>query len=619
MAPVIDLSGGGEKRVSDIESSGLAGAPVTETVGPDEQVRYALVSKRGDVTVERDGETTEHSAGRGYRTVTVVTDVRLLVVVGGDDGGDDRVVSIPVEAIDSVETHQSFLSGGLRIETAGGEEWSIPCKGDLDGVVEFVRTATRAWRRADRFAAEAGDLLDDAERTLESGDTDAAFAALDEAEEMVVGGRDRLAEYDVGSRVPEMAGLTDCSERIDALRRRAHATVGDAARRQARTARDVDDYEDAVAAYADARDAYERALTYDGDRPDGESLRERLSSVHGEEAELATTPQSVARAAYERADSRERPLPAARAYRVALDRYRELLGLSWGPTAFFVGDSDAIEERILDIVDGVVDARVAATRRALSAADTFEVRGATDPALSACAVAEAHLEAARDVVTELAPDREGVLDVYLGAVEDARDRIESATVDEASEGGGTVALPPPEDEAVSTADESATAGVAVDEGTDEWASLEPAGEDTVPEAGADGLAAALGGLDREACRGLVADTWRALGWETTVFGASPDQYDVVAALETPVDLRMAVWVVHDPEGSLSAADVDRCSADQSPTDVVALVTTATVPDTVRERADDHGVKLLDRTDLTALLESEGLTHLLSSATPSEDN
>ncbi|MUV89254.1 hypothetical protein GJ629_04530 [Halapricum sp. CBA1109] len=148
MAPVIDLSGGGEKRVSDIESSGLAGTPVTETVGPDEEVRYGLVSKRGDVTVERDGETTEHTAGRGYRTVTAVTDVRLLVVVGGDDGGDDRVVSIPVEAIDTVETHQSFLSGGLRIETAGGEKWSIPCKGDLDGVVEFVRTATRAWRRA---------------------------------------------------------------------------------------------------------------------------------------------------------------------------------------------------------------------------------------------------------------------------------------------------------------------------------------------------------------------------------------------------------------------------------------------------------------------------------------
>ncbi|MUV89255.1 hypothetical protein GJ629_04535 [Halapricum sp. CBA1109] len=437
---------------------------------------------------------------------------------------------------------------------------------------------------------------------------------------MVVGGRDRLAEYDVGSRVPEMAGLTDCSGRIDALRRRAHATVGDAARRDARTAQDVGDYGDAVSAYADARDAYERALTYDGDRPDGESLRERLSSVHSEEAELATTPQSVAQAAYERADSRERPLPAARAYRVALDRYRELLGLSWGPTAFFVGDSDAIEERILDIVDGVVDARIAATRRALSAADTFEVRGATDPALSACAVAEAHLEAARDAVTELAPDREGVLDVYLGAVEDARERIESASEDETDGASGTVALPPPDDEEdVSAADERAADGVAAEDDTDEWTSLEPAGEDTLQEAGPDGLAASLEALDREACRRLVADTWQALGWETTVFGASSGKYDVMATVETPVDLRMAVWVVHDPEGALSPADIDRCAADQSPADVVSLVTTATVPEAVRERADDHGVKLLDRSDLTELLESEGVTHLLSSATPAKDN
>ena len=108
-------------------------------------------------------------------------------------------------------------------------------------------------------------------------------------------------------------------------------------------------------------------------------------------------------------------------------------------------------------------------------------------------------------------------------------------------------------------------------------------------------------VDPDALPSLVARVFEAAGWSTTVFGATTDGYDLVAATDGPAGVTLCVWTVHPAEiDRVDPVTVDRYAAaaeGSSAGDLAAVCSAAPVAGPGRTRADERGLKLLDPADL----------------------
>jgi hypothetical protein len=506
--------------------------------------------------------------------------------------------------VTAVGIESGLLGGGLTVRTEMGEEWSIPCKGDLDPVVAYLEEAQRAWSQADRSAADIEDRLETARDHLDTGAYSDALDTAGETISVIADTLARLRDFEIGDGIVANTDFEEYRAEIRTIQRRSHAGIASERRAAASDHR----AESRLRAVHDelrrARGAYEQALSIGAERPPDDEIEASIEEIDRELQEVERAPVRAAAEALKEARTINDPSDRAGQLSVALDRHRDWLGLCWGPDAPFVGDTDAIQALILDIVDELLDARTSAIQRSLVDADRHQTRDERNEALAACDRASEHLEAARDVVTELAPDRTEVIETWTVTIDEQRARIEGHERSEPDETSDS------DDEQIAglaMADSATPDATATDEATASEASADD--EDDQPPS----TEAKLEALDQAAFTRLVSDAWRALGWETTVFAASVDQYDVMATRELPIALRVIVWTVHRPDGVLDAAVVDRCATDRSNVDradAAALVTTADVPDDVRDRARDHNVKLLDHERFLDLLEREGLTDLV---------
>ena len=108
-------------------------------------------------------------------------------------------------------------------------------------------------------------------------------------------------------------------------------------------------------------------------------------------------------------------------------------------------------------------------------------------------------------------------------------------------------------------------------------------------------------VDPDALPSLVARVFEAAGWSTTVFGATTDGYDLVAATDGPAGVTLCVWTVHPAEiDRVDPVTVDRYAAaaeGSSAGDLAAVCSAAPVAGPGRTRADERGLKLLNPADL----------------------
>lgn len=626
MGTVIDLHQRGYSAVDETADERLGGQyladdPLTSYVGADEHPAYVLVNKRGGASVERAAGSETYKPGRGYRTLVAVTDVRLLVAVGGADDGGDRVVSIPLSTLADVETESGLLGGALVVETDGGERWSIPCRGDLGDVVAYLEHAQRAWAKADRFVAEAGDRLDRARARLDDGAYEDALEAASETLSILAHGRESLTAFEMGEGVVANADFARRRTAVRTVQRRAHAGLADEHRDAATDHREAERYREAHEHLRQSIAALDRALAIDAETPDDETLTARRRTARRERAALERLPATIAADALGAAREETDPGERADGLVDALERHRELLGLCWGPEAAFEGEASAVRERIVTIVDELVAARIDAARASVVAADRLHTRGEPEAARAKCDRAAEQVADAREVATELLPDRVAAIDAWEPVIDDQRARIDGAaqTVADPDVAAGDAV----DDEAegavagIAMDDEETIGGIAMEDqqqaGFRSLDAIEQADEPAGDEPPS-GLSASLRALEQSAFTELVAKVWRALGWETTAFTAAVDQYDVMATRRNPIELRVLVWAIHRPDEELGTAVVDRCATDRANVDgadVAVIVTTGTIPPAVRERADEHNVKVLDRSDFVDLLERESLTDLIT--------
>lgn len=145
----------------------LADEPLVAHLRDDETLHY-LLSGPGTPTRASDGES-EHVEARGsYLTLVAVTDDRILLVVGSDDG--DRRFSFPHGDLVGVGLESGFVTETVVVETGPDVTWRIEVGRGSDAE-EAVAYAHERLSRPDAARSPEAELVDAVFRTL-VGDAD---------------------------------------------------------------------------------------------------------------------------------------------------------------------------------------------------------------------------------------------------------------------------------------------------------------------------------------------------------------------------------------------------------------------------------------------------------------
>lgn len=162
MARVLDLSTDDDGVLHRTDTSGLfssghlAAAPLASHLDDAETARYLLDNKKAGVTVADGDDETSYEPDPDYRAFTVVTDRRLLFVAGRAEG--DETLSLPLSAVSTVGTESAgLLSTAFVVVASDGRRFSFPCRGDLDPVVETLRSGTATEADPDDQSAAGGE------------------------------------------------------------------------------------------------------------------------------------------------------------------------------------------------------------------------------------------------------------------------------------------------------------------------------------------------------------------------------------------------------------------------------------------------------------------------------
>ncbi|EMA08660.1 hypothetical protein SAMN05443574_11734 [Haloarcula vallismortis] len=406
MGNIIDLQSADRPEIFDrANTDGLFGRkrrlqrPLGQYLREAETPSYLASNDRsGVIAAQRDSGSLTPAGD--YRAYLLATTVRVLFVVGDDDS--DRTISLPHEDIVAVHCTSGLRTSTLEIVTIDEDRWAFECKGDLTPVRSFVDEATQVWTRTLTELDRAESAVEAALAALETTDLETAATHITAAQEALDNGRERVEALGEGARAAIDGRLQSTQTRIDTCQRRRHVDAGDEHRDTARRAWENRAYERAADAYAQAGVEYERALAVTASEPPTELIRDARNAVEAEYTELLSAPVDAAQVAASAARATADPAKRARHWEDALDRYRTAYELDWGRDRRFDGNRASLRQALADIAVELVDAHREAGRQALQETGDESER---EPSGTACDSAAAHFERARQIATELVPDR----------------------------------------------------------------------------------------------------------------------------------------------------------------------------------------------------------------------
>jgi len=608
MAGVRDLTDGDSAGLlTRVGSGGILGRralndPLADHLRPAEDVRYVLCNKRGPSV---DGDPAPEP-GSDYRALAAVTDLRVLFVAGRPDGDRTRDVHLS-ELVEAGAESEGLLSSALTLD-AGARSYRFVCRGDTGPVAEYVDGAVADWGAIERRLDDAAAAVETAADAAAADDYGAALDALGAVEPRLAEAEDRAADLGPGADAAVTRRAGAVGRRHARARRRVLAGKAGTVHADAQTAWAERDYERAASRYETAVESYRGALAIEGPDPGDATLRARLSGAVRELTVLSAAPVADADTARRRAEAADRAGDAATAWETALRRYREALGLNWSGERRFRVDREAVRERAAEAAGGAVRAhRDAAAGWRTAGDDIASGQGRTEwSARESYERAREHLDRALDLAREVRPDA-------VDGIEADREALDRRLA------GGRAGPPAPAvtpagageqaDDAVAGAADSDgwAAGVGLPDGLAPVATRPegagaaeevPAAVERVRAAPDTAAAAAeLADLDREELCEVVAAAWAERGWETTTAGT--DAYDRLAV---DGDVRL-LWVVHEPEGAVGPAAVDRRASAREvfPEAAATLVTTGAVPPETRERAAEAGLEVVEAAGVAASL------------------
>lgn len=654
MGGVIDLTdGSGHEVLSSTGSGGLLGGqflqdePLESYLASDEEPKYVLRNKKSGVQIETADGTEAVAADNDYQTLAMVTDLRILFVAG--QSGGDQSVSIDLSQIVEARVESSgFRTSTLTLETLSDERWVFPCRGDPSPVATYIEEAAQIWANAGRLLDDMEAAISEARERLDAGEYEAAAEQVDGGTETIQTAKNRIVELgpaastQIADRAaPLQSDLVELQREIQAVSAgHAHAAAQDRWR--------AGEYRAAARAYESAVDGYERALGMGGSTPPDQTLESRLRGASTERELLRAGPLVDADTKRRHASALADPEEAAGEWEEAHERYRELLQLQW-PTEdrSFLSDRELVRGQTAEIAEDAVTDHLEAGRQWLTSGDKLAVNDRPEQAQQVYERADHQFEQAKRLARELCPDHLESIEAGLEAaghrldgdvptetvpedpfafdLDDSQDETDDETVDpeepadidDLSFHDSTAAQHP---SAPNTADSHSrrSSSTPVRHDQSETSVLDRiqaqkeidggSGESVTPDTtvnhsesvtttddvSAGELDTDLVDLDRKQLADLAAGVWQAEGWMTTVFTAANDTvYDVVAIQNDP-DRRQLIWT------EAGGDDVDvtlfrQCETtlESSQADTAVILTAESASSASKERAETHGVTLVD--------------------------
>ncbi len=361
----------------------------------DETVEHRIVSHSGPVEREIDGSVSMLSPAGDYGSVLVATSARVLVIVGGGDrGGEDAVYAVQYPEVADVTVNDGLLHNEIVVETEDGEVYRIsPDEGDMQSVASYVRSLADTCDSIET-------LVDKAELTSKDVDTDPDLAANDiestRTEVALERAFDTLSDLDVAV----VGGLAALQERIEKVWLGNYVSRGMKLKARGSEAAEDGRIDEAARFLKAALESYEAAASIATEREfrlADEICRER-DDVAGKLQSAERRNMTRAHEAVERATDADGE-EAASAWVTAYDEYGEALDGEWVEAPVAVDDHRAaIRYQRAWVAANAVD-----TLRTLAedAVDRAEAAPAgSDRAVAAFESAEQHLEPALRIAEE---------------------------------------------------------------------------------------------------------------------------------------------------------------------------------------------------------------------------
>jgi len=145
----------------------LADGPAIDAVEPDETVAYVVTNRKQGIVIRSD--TTRHvMPDSRFQTVVVVTDRRVIALVG-KVGGDDRF-TVDFSDITDVATTRERRTGQLTIERDDGTSWGVHTEADgLTELADYLRRRCAACQAPGRVQSATRSIRGMFQTTFGSG------------------------------------------------------------------------------------------------------------------------------------------------------------------------------------------------------------------------------------------------------------------------------------------------------------------------------------------------------------------------------------------------------------------------------------------------------------------
>ena len=129
----------------------LADRPAIDAVSDDETVQFVVTNRKQGIAI-RNGTTRHVIPDSRYRTVVVVTDQRVIGLVGKIGG--DRQLTLDISEITDVAATTNVRTCELAIDRADAPTWTVRTEADgLGEVADYLRDRSEACRSRGRVQA----------------------------------------------------------------------------------------------------------------------------------------------------------------------------------------------------------------------------------------------------------------------------------------------------------------------------------------------------------------------------------------------------------------------------------------------------------------------------------
>lgn len=396
----------------------VGGDPLKTYLLGNETAKYVLRNKKSGLSVESDTGTETFTPGDDYKAVALVTDIRILFVLGQAHGDETKEIKLG-EIVEAKAESNRLRKSRLMVTTLQDGVWEFPCRNDTTEVAKYIDEMAQIWANASRLLDDADSQATAAEDALTEDDYRRARGELDGAKANIETARQRIREVGQGATDKIEQRAIGLREWVMELKREIYALEGGSAHAQAQRDWHERNYESAAASYDEAIQAYEQALDTDGSRPEREALIERARGAVSERELLRIAPLVDADSARRRAAHIEDPEKAAHQWKDALDSYREMLSLKWGrDEQEFVVEKGTIREQTKAVADDAIEDHHEAGRQWLTSGDKLAVQERREQAREVYERARTQFEQALKLAREVQPEHEDYLESALGTVEE---------------------------------------------------------------------------------------------------------------------------------------------------------------------------------------------------------